>query len=483
MSKTPLSMKDVDKERLHPSKTNDTESLKYQQKLTDELLSAQPSKTVLATLEDQIKSGNVANTQLILNATGPNRSKSYKADQYSPPKLSAAELRQAYSTAIEATKTAAAAPSSPEKQLKLTYMLNMCDNLATAAKINPQEHTKAITALSKGVGQNTSGLAQTQQASGSQYQNIYHGQNYQQAQGAPKLKPYPQQGPYQQSPQQYPPQGYQQGPPQYQGQQQQYPPQQQHAHGENYQKAHAAKHGTHQQLQAYPTPQFHQQGPYQQQIVQGQKPTYYPPQGPYQQQTGQQQYQTQGQQQTGQQYSAHGENYQKAHAAKHGTHQQLQAYPTPQFHQQQAPGQHYPPQGGYQQQYGQQYSAQPGYQQQQVNIPKPRGFFGEFAHKTMSSAWRIAATVGTLLLATAFPVGTAIAGGIIAGTAIRSGYDSHQNKKAYENMMQHAAASHQYAPQGGQQQPPRNLQHNQSLAPSSSPKLNHKGKNQQKGIT
>lgn len=102
----------------------------------------------------------------------------------------------------------------------------------------------------------------------------------------------------------------------------------------------------------------------------------------------------------------------------------------------------------------------------------------EFAHKVMSNPWK---SLGTVLLATAFPAETIIAGAIMAGTLVKSGYDSNQNKKAYENMMQYTAASNQHKA-SLQQQPPTSLQHNQSMTPSSSPKLYNKGKNQQKGI-
>ncbi len=52
---------------------------------------------------------------------------------------------------------------------------------------------------------------------------------------------------------------------------------------------------------------------------------------------------------------------------------------------------------------------------------------GELLHKIKKNPWK---TLGTVLLATAFPVGTAIAGAIAVGVVAKSGYDAYVNKKA-----------------------------------------------------
>ena len=56
----------------------------------------------------------------------------------------------------------------------------------------------------------------------------------------------------------------------------------------------------------------------------------------------------------------------------------------------------------------------------------PRGLLSELGHKIKKNPWK---TLGTALLATAFPVGTIIAGVIATGVVVKSGYDAYVNKK------------------------------------------------------
>ena len=60
-------------------------------------------------------------------------------------------------------------------------------------------------------------------------------------------------------------------------------------------------------------------------------------------------------------------------------------------------------------------------------MPPPRGMGAELLHKIKKNPWK---TLGTALLATAFPAGTVIAGVIAVGVVAKSGYDAHVNKKA-----------------------------------------------------
>lgn len=59
-------------------------------------------------------------------------------------------------------------------------------------------------------------------------------------------------------------------------------------------------------------------------------------------------------------------------------------------------------------------------------MPPPRGMGAELLHKIKKNPWK---TLGTALLATAFPAGTAIAGAIAVGVVAKSGYDAYVNKK------------------------------------------------------
>ena len=60
-------------------------------------------------------------------------------------------------------------------------------------------------------------------------------------------------------------------------------------------------------------------------------------------------------------------------------------------------------------------------------MPPPRGMGAELLHKIKKNPWK---TLGTALLATAFPAGTVIAGAIAVGVVAKSGYDAYVNKKA-----------------------------------------------------
>ena len=60
-------------------------------------------------------------------------------------------------------------------------------------------------------------------------------------------------------------------------------------------------------------------------------------------------------------------------------------------------------------------------------MPSPRGMGAELLHKIRKNPWK---TLGTALLATAFPAGTVIAGAIAVGVVAKSGYDAYSNKKA-----------------------------------------------------
>lgn len=60
------------------------------------------------------------------------------------------------------------------------------------------------------------------------------------------------------------------------------------------------------------------------------------------------------------------------------------------------------------------------------NDGKPqKGMLSELGHKIRKKPWK---TLGTVLLATAFPAGTVIAGAIATGVVAKSGYDAHANK-------------------------------------------------------
>ena len=95
-----------------------------------------------------------------------------------------------------------------------------------------------------------------------------------------------------------------------------------------------------------------------------------------------------------------------------------------------------------------------------------RGVGSELWHKIKTNPWK---TVGTALLATAFPAGTIIAGAIAAGVVGKSAYDSHVNKQAYKpQTVPHALHSSPFV-------------HKPSilLSPSPTPKVTkvtHKGK-------
>ncbi len=70
---------------------------------------------------------------------------------------------------------------------------------------------------------------------------------------------------------------------------------------------------------------------------------------------------------------------------------------------------------------------QPPQSKELKEISPPRGMGAELLHKIKKNPWK---TLGTVLLATAFPAGTVIAGAIAAGVVIKSGHDAYVNKNA-----------------------------------------------------
>ncbi len=88
-----------------------------------------------------------------------------------------------------------------------------------------------------------------------------------------------------------------------------------------------------------------------------------------------------------------------------------------------------------------------------------RGAAAELWHKIKKNPWK---AVGVMLLATAWPVGTAIAGAIITGVAVKSAYDSHVNKQSSKAEVHSPASSHQ---------PIHHQQHSQ-ISPSPTPNMN-----------
>ncbi len=98
---------------------------------------------------------------------------------------------------------------------------------------------------------------------------------------------------------------------------------------------------------------------------------------------------------------------------------------------------------------------------------EPRGMLSELGHKIKKNPWK---TLGTVLLATAFPAGTIIAGAIATGVVAKSGYDAHVNKKASKaEVSTHTTA----APPQHHKQP-----YSPKIAPISTPNMN---KSQVKG--
>jgi hypothetical protein len=73
------------------------------------------------------------------------------------------------------------------------------------------------------------------------------------------------------------------------------------------------------------------------------------------------------------------------------------------------------------------YDAYANKQESSGKSESPRGMGAELLHKIKKNPWK---TLGTVLLATAFPAGTVIAGAIAAGVVAKSGYDAYVNKKA-----------------------------------------------------
>jgi len=87
------------------------------------------------------------------------------------------------------------------------------------------------------------------------------------------------------------------------------------------------------------------------------------------------------------------------------------------------------------------------------------GVGSDLLHKIKTNPWK---TLGTALLATAFPAGTIIAGAIAAGVVGKSAYDSHVNKQSYKapptvpHELPSSALLHKHSPM---------------LSPSSTPKV------------
>ena len=98
---------------------------------------------------------------------------------------------------------------------------------------------------------------------------------------------------------------------------------------------------------------------------------------------------------------------------------------------------------------------------------EPRGIGAELMHKVAKNPWK---TLGTVILATAFPAGTIIAGAIATGVVAKSGYDAHVNKKASKaEVSTHTTA----APPQHPKEP-----YSPKIAPPSTPNIN---KSQVKG--
>ena len=99
----------------------------------------------------------------------------------------------------------------------------------------------------------------------------------------------------------------------------------------------------------------------------------------------------------------------------------------------------------------------------------PKGMLSELGHKIKKNPWK---TLGTALLATAFPVGTAIAGAIAIGVVAKSGYDSHVNKQSSKA----EAASHHAHSSTRQPEP-----YSPKISPPPTPTMNkshHKSKSE-----
>ncbi len=98
-----------------------------------------------------------------------------------------------------------------------------------------------------------------------------------------------------------------------------------------------------------------------------------------------------------------------------------------------------------------------------------RGVGSELWHKIKTNPWK---TLGTALLATAFPAGTIIAGAITAGVVGKSAYDSHVNQQAYKP---------QTVPPHALHSPTFVHKPSTTLSPSLTPKVTkvtHKGKHE-----
>ena len=100
----------------------------------------------------------------------------------------------------------------------------------------------------------------------------------------------------------------------------------------------------------------------------------------------------------------------------------------------------------------------------QGKTDSPRGMGAELLHKIRKNPWK---TLGTALLATAFPVGTAIAGAVAVGVVAKSGYDAYVNKKAAATIN----------PSGYSSNPSQPVTHKKlyepKISPPSTPTRNH----------
>ena len=98
---------------------------------------------------------------------------------------------------------------------------------------------------------------------------------------------------------------------------------------------------------------------------------------------------------------------------------------------------------------------------------EPRGMLSELGHKIKKNPWK---TLGTVLLATAFPAGTIIAGAIATGVVAKIGYDAHVNKKVNQGKSE-VSHPHYTAP------PPKQhykKNYSKNLSPSFTPTINDK---------
>ena len=121
---------------------------------------------------------------------------------------------------------------------------------------------------------------------------------------------------------------------------------------------------------------------------------------------------------------------------------------------------------------------QPSPMNSSVGMPKPtsqyksneksisRGAGAELWHKIKKNPWK---AIGVVMLAISWPIGTAVAGSIMAGVMVKSVYDSHVNKKSSKAQLHSPVSSR------------RPIHHQQRLqiSPSRTPNMN-RGHNKSK---